>query len=159
VLNPQLIAAVDRHDVAAIRTLLCRGADPNALVVSQDDRPYAIRLQVAQMQEAQTVLAKAIEWFPRRVVKSTRFDALNRQLIVALMRNETAKTLSLIGEGADPNTRYVPPPANRLLTEPGCPRFYVNSMAFTMLSDDWAQQVHPSSLPLMIATSQVPFAE
>jgi ankyrin repeat protein len=40
--------------------------------------------------------------------------ALNRQLIAALLHNDTKTALALVNEGADPNTRYGPPPAPSL---------------------------------------------
>ena len=40
--------------------------------------------------------------------------ARNRQLIAALVSNDTNQALTLVNEGADPNSRYNPPPAPSL---------------------------------------------
>ncbi len=46
--------------------------------------------------------------------KANRQYALNRQLIAALKNNDTKQALVLVNAGADPNTRYNPPPVPTL---------------------------------------------
>ncbi len=48
------------------------------------------------------------------VWKAKRQYALNRQLIAALKNNDAKQALALVNRGADPNTRYNPPPAPTL---------------------------------------------
>jgi hypothetical protein len=49
-------------------------------------------------------------------IRSERHQyVLNRQLIAALMQNDSRTALALVNEGADPNTRYMPTPAPSLL--------------------------------------------
>lgn len=48
------------------------------------------------------------------VWQAKRQYALNRQLIAALVHNDSKQALTLVNMGADPNTRYAPPPSPTL---------------------------------------------
>jgi hypothetical protein len=104
-LNHALIAAVERHDAATVRSLLRQGADPNAPILPNDKRSAWTRLldhvldrPVPTAFDTDSLLLKAVGWQPKRGPVSLETPAFDNADITRMLA-ESGATVNFQGTG------------------------------------------------------------